>query len=150
MALLDPDPYWECGSGSRSKEIGQNLHVHLISSLSKRQKDTFYDLFPLATYGTRVVLYRSSVYFLLNSKSSRATIAAKNGKVRKGNEEDIVLLKQARRHVNSEKFICFERFETSKMAAMAAPSPRSGRLNGVFSVLGVFAVFRDFGKSMIT
>ncbi len=22
-ALLDPDPYWECGSGSRSKEINQ-------------------------------------------------------------------------------------------------------------------------------
>jgi hypothetical protein len=36
LALLDPDPdpYWECGSGPRSrcKEIDQNLQINLISS----------------------------------------------------------------------------------------------------------------------
>jgi hypothetical protein len=31
------------------------------------------------------------------------------------------------------------------MAAMASPSPDSGRLIGVFSVRGVLSVFRDFG-----
>ena len=40
LAPLDPDPepyrYWECGSGSRSKEINQNKQVNLISSLSKK------------------------------------------------------------------------------------------------------------------
>ena len=45
-----------------------------------------------------------SLYFLLNSESGRATIAAKYGKDRKGNEEDIPLLKKARSHVSSEKF----------------------------------------------
>jgi hypothetical protein len=33
LALLDPDLYWECGSGSRSKEI--KYQKNLISSLSK-------------------------------------------------------------------------------------------------------------------
>jgi hypothetical protein len=37
LAVLDPDPYWECGSGSRSMEIDQNLHKkNLVSCLSKR------------------------------------------------------------------------------------------------------------------
>jgi hypothetical protein len=35
LVLLDPDLYWECGSGSRSKEIDQNLQINLIFSLSK-------------------------------------------------------------------------------------------------------------------
>jgi hypothetical protein len=35
LALLDPDTYWECGSGSRSKEMGQNYQINLIFSLSK-------------------------------------------------------------------------------------------------------------------
>jgi hypothetical protein len=36
LAVLDPDPdrYWECGSGSRSMEIGQNLQ-NLVLCLSK-------------------------------------------------------------------------------------------------------------------
>ncbi len=33
LALLDPYPYWDCGSGSRSKEIDQ---INLISILSQR------------------------------------------------------------------------------------------------------------------
>ncbi len=45
-----------------------------------------------------------SLYFLLNSESGRATIAAKYGKDRKDNEEDIPLLKKARSHVSPEKF----------------------------------------------
>ncbi len=36
MALLDPDPYRECGSGSRSKEIDQNLQINLISRLTRK------------------------------------------------------------------------------------------------------------------
>jgi hypothetical protein len=34
----DPDPYWECGSGSGygSMEIYQNLQINLVSCLSKR------------------------------------------------------------------------------------------------------------------
>jgi hypothetical protein len=37
LAVLDPDPYWECvpGSGSRSKEIDQNLQINLVFCLSK-------------------------------------------------------------------------------------------------------------------
>jgi hypothetical protein len=30
LAALDPDPYWECGSGSRSVEIDQNLQISLV------------------------------------------------------------------------------------------------------------------------
>jgi hypothetical protein len=33
LADLDPDPYWVCGSGSRSMEIDQNLQINLISCL---------------------------------------------------------------------------------------------------------------------
>jgi hypothetical protein len=38
LAILDPDPYWECGSGSgtRSMEIGQYLQINLVFCLSKR------------------------------------------------------------------------------------------------------------------
>ncbi len=35
LALLDPDQYWECGSGSRNKEIDQNLQINLIFNHSK-------------------------------------------------------------------------------------------------------------------
>ncbi len=33
---LDADPYWECGSGSRSMEIDQNEQINLVSCLSYR------------------------------------------------------------------------------------------------------------------
>ncbi len=36
LAVLDPDPYWECRSGSRSMEIDQNKQINLVSCLSKR------------------------------------------------------------------------------------------------------------------
>jgi len=36
LAVLDPDPYWECGSGSRSMDIDKDLPIHLVSFLSKR------------------------------------------------------------------------------------------------------------------
>jgi hypothetical protein len=38
LAVPDPDPYWECssGSGSRSLEIDPNSQINLVSSLSKR------------------------------------------------------------------------------------------------------------------
>ncbi len=38
LSLLDPDqdPYWECGSGSKSKEVYQNLLINLISHISKQ------------------------------------------------------------------------------------------------------------------
>ncbi len=36
VAVLDPDPYWECESRSRSMEIYQNEQINLISCLSKR------------------------------------------------------------------------------------------------------------------
>jgi len=38
LAVLDPVPYWECGSwsGSRRTEIDQNLQLDLVSCLSKR------------------------------------------------------------------------------------------------------------------
>jgi hypothetical protein len=29
---LDPDTYWECGSGSRNKETDQNLQINSITS----------------------------------------------------------------------------------------------------------------------
>ncbi len=32
----DPDPYWECGSGSGRMEIDQNLQIKLVFCLSKR------------------------------------------------------------------------------------------------------------------
>jgi hypothetical protein len=50
-----------------------------------------------------------SLYFLLNSESGRATIAAKYGKDRKGNEEDIPLMKKAGSEVlkNSRKNMKF-------------------------------------------
>jgi hypothetical protein len=31
LAVLDPDPYWECISGSRSMEIDQNLQINLVN-----------------------------------------------------------------------------------------------------------------------
>ncbi len=34
LDVLDPDPYWECGSGSM--EIDQNLQINLVFCLSKR------------------------------------------------------------------------------------------------------------------
>ncbi len=37
LAVLDPDLYWERGSGSRSMEIDQNFQIDLVSSLSKLQ-----------------------------------------------------------------------------------------------------------------
>ncbi len=35
LVVLDPDPYWECGSGSgsRSKDINRNLQINLVSCL---------------------------------------------------------------------------------------------------------------------
>jgi hypothetical protein len=36
LAVLDPDSYWECGSGSRSMKYDQNLLINLVSCLSKR------------------------------------------------------------------------------------------------------------------
>ncbi len=38
LAILNPDPYWEwgSGSGSRSMKIGQNFQINLASCLSKR------------------------------------------------------------------------------------------------------------------
>jgi hypothetical protein len=33
LAFLDPDPYWELGSRSRSKKIDQIKQINLISSL---------------------------------------------------------------------------------------------------------------------
>jgi hypothetical protein len=44
------------------------------------------------------------LYFLLNSKSGRATIAGMYGKDKKVNEEDIALLIKARSPVSSDKF----------------------------------------------
>ncbi len=37
LDVLDPDPYWECGSGSgsRSMEIDQNLLIDLVSAFQK-------------------------------------------------------------------------------------------------------------------
>jgi hypothetical protein len=52
LALLDPDPYGECGSGSGSKEIDQNQQINLIPSRSKRlptvptHAGMIYDLLP--------------------------------------------------------------------------------------------------------
>jgi hypothetical protein len=38
LALLVPDPYWECGSRSRNRkmEIDQNLQINLVSCLLKQ------------------------------------------------------------------------------------------------------------------
>jgi hypothetical protein len=33
LAVLDLDPYWECGSGSKSMEFGQNLQICKPDSL---------------------------------------------------------------------------------------------------------------------
>ncbi len=33
-SVVDPDPYWECGSGSSSMEIDKNLKINLVSFLS--------------------------------------------------------------------------------------------------------------------
>ncbi len=35
LAVLDPDPYWECGFGSRSMEIDRSKQRNLVSGLSK-------------------------------------------------------------------------------------------------------------------
>jgi hypothetical protein len=62
-SVVDPDPpgsafvwlswirirFWECGSGSRSMEIGQNLQINLVFCLSKRLctlAGMFFDLTP--------------------------------------------------------------------------------------------------------
>ncbi len=39
LAVPDPDPYWECGSGSRSMEFYQ---INLVSCLLKRLFVVFY------------------------------------------------------------------------------------------------------------
>jgi hypothetical protein len=36
LGVLDPDPYWECGSISRSMEIDQSLQINLISYILRR------------------------------------------------------------------------------------------------------------------
>ncbi len=51
LAVLDQDPYCECGSGSRSMEIDRNLQIDLVSCLSKqllylRRYRMFFDLLP--------------------------------------------------------------------------------------------------------
>jgi hypothetical protein len=42
LAVLDPnpDPYWECesGTGSRRMEINQNYQINLVSCLSRRSR----------------------------------------------------------------------------------------------------------------
>jgi hypothetical protein len=35
LALLVPDPYWECGSGFISKEIYKNIEINLILAFLK-------------------------------------------------------------------------------------------------------------------
>jgi hypothetical protein len=35
FAVLDPDPDWECGSGSRSMEIDENILINFVSYFSK-------------------------------------------------------------------------------------------------------------------
>jgi hypothetical protein len=45
LAVLDPDPYWECGPGSRSTEIDQNLQINLVSSLIKKAFCTVLGMF---------------------------------------------------------------------------------------------------------
>jgi hypothetical protein len=44
FALLDPDPYLECGSesNSRSGKTDQNQHISMISSLSKKALALFF------------------------------------------------------------------------------------------------------------
>jgi hypothetical protein len=84
-----------------------------------------------------------SLYFLLNSESGLATIAAKYGKDRKGNEEDIPLLKKARSHVSSEKFKKKE--EILKDLRLPRWRPCGCRILGVFRVLGAFGAFGAFG-----
>jgi hypothetical protein len=36
FVVLDPDPYWEYGSGFRIMEIDQNLQINLVSSLFQK------------------------------------------------------------------------------------------------------------------
>jgi hypothetical protein len=35
LTVMDPDPYWECGSGSRSMKIDQNLQFNLVPASKK-------------------------------------------------------------------------------------------------------------------
>jgi hypothetical protein len=61
LAVLDPDPYWECRSGFRSMEIDQNSQINLVSCLSKMPLHVrcfyFFDLLPT-----------SSIFFMLKFK----------------------------------------------------------------------------------
>jgi hypothetical protein len=55
LAPLDPDPYWESGSGFglRTKEIDQNLKINLISRFKKRlfyHHGMFYDVLPMCRW----------------------------------------------------------------------------------------------------
>ncbi len=34
LAVLDPDLYWECGSGSKSMEIDPNKQINLVCYIS--------------------------------------------------------------------------------------------------------------------
>ncbi len=43
--VLDPDPYWECESRSRSMDIDKNSQINLVSCLSKRLFFTFLSTF---------------------------------------------------------------------------------------------------------
>ncbi len=64
LALLDSDPYpyWECGSGSRRKEIDQNIQINLISSLSKRLLYLSRCILWPITYFTNCKVYFSCQY----------------------------------------------------------------------------------------
>ncbi len=49
LVVLDPDPYRECGSGSMSMEIDQNLQINLVSCFSKRPVNLrMYVLLPIS------------------------------------------------------------------------------------------------------
>jgi hypothetical protein len=54
LAVLNPDPYWECGSGFKSMEIDQNEQINLIFMPFIKAYCTFvgmfFDLLPILTY----------------------------------------------------------------------------------------------------
>ncbi len=63
LGVLDPDLYWEFGSGSRSVEIDQNEQINLVSCLSKRYLLRYgyvfcfdYFLFPSLPLPIRIIL----------------------------------------------------------------------------------------------
>jgi hypothetical protein len=51
----DPNPYWECGSGSRTMKIYQNLQINLVFCLSKR-------LLYLRMYVFRLITYFMNIF----------------------------------------------------------------------------------------